>query len=178
MLEAVTLFVNEADGAPSVGAFVVACANAGFVCVTFGAESILLTDVPNNGNFCSFFKDPKLMVEFEVAKLAGTAGVTDDGSDMTVFLICEPNNNSFDFVSLAVSSVLGVMLVPTAVPAAVTGLICDIEAPNLNPDRAGFVTILSVAGKSFSVDVVDGLTPNENVVVAAGGREEINDFVN
>lgn len=100
-------------------------------------------------------------------KLAGTTGTGNDGTDgMTVF--CEPNTNSLDRVSLGFSSVACLLLETTAV-AAVTGLLCGMEAPNLNPDRAGVETILVDAEKSFSFVVLEGLAPNENV--AATGQK-------
>lgn len=45
---------------------VVGIPNVGFVWVRFEIESILLGSVPNTGNFCSFFRDPKLIAVFVV----------------------------------------------------------------------------------------------------------------
>lgn len=163
----VTLFVNEVDCAADVCAFDVCIVGVnpktGFVCDRLEGESTLLTDAPNKGNFGSLFRDPKLIVEFVVvAKLAGTTG-TGNGTDMTVFLLCEPNTNSLDRVSFGVSSVVGLLLETTAV-ATVAGLASGIEAPNLNPDSAGVETIFVDADKSLSFNVLEGLTANENVV--------------
>lgn len=112
------------------------------------------------------------MVEFVVeAKFAGTTGTTGNGTDMTAFLFCVPIINSLDRVSLAVSSVVCLLLLGiTAVAAAVTGLISGIEAPNLNPDSAGVEAIFADDDKSLSFDLLMGLAPNENVVAKGAER--------
>lgn len=48
--------------------------------------------------------------------------------------------------------------------ATVAGLVGAIDAPNLNPDSAGVEAIFVEADKSLSFDMLDDLTPNENVV--------------
>lgn len=141
----------------------------GFVCGTLDVGSTLLTADPNNGNFGSLFRDPKLIVAFVVvAKLAGTTG-TGNGTDMTGLLFFEPNTKSVVRVSLGVSSAVCLLLEAT-VGATVPGLVCDIEAPNLKPDSAGVETILVDADKSLSFDVLEDLTANENVVAAREKR--------
>lgn len=126
----------------------------------------MLIGVPNDGNFCSVLSDPKLIGEFVVeAILAGTTGTTGNGTDMTAFLFGELIVTSLGRVSLAVSSVVCLMLGTTGA-VAVTGLVSGIEAPNLNPDSAGVEAIFADADKSLSFDLLVVLTPNENVVAA------------
>lgn len=86
--------------------------------------------------------------------------------DAIIFSFFEPNTNSFDFVSLALSSSVGLLLIPNDTVFVVIGLTCDVavNVPNLNPDAVGAETILSDAGKSFAFDAtVLTFAPNENV---------------